>query len=190
MLRPSEMASTMDEKLSSARTMSEASLATAVPVMPIAMPMSASFSAGASLTPSPVIATISSASLSSRTMSCLCLGSAREKTHPPGDARSFFFFARGMSENSLPVNDLPTASLVESKMPISAQIASAVSLLSPVMTTTRMPAVLHASIAPRTSGLGGSRKPARPQNVRSLSMDSYLPGSIRSLCAGWASPPS
>ena len=37
---------TMVEKLSSARTMSEASLATSVPAMPMATPMSASFSAG------------------------------------------------------------------------------------------------------------------------------------------------
>ena len=47
---------TMVEKLSSARTMSEASLATSVPAMPMATPMSASFSAGASFTPSPVMA--------------------------------------------------------------------------------------------------------------------------------------
>lgn len=46
----------MVAKLSSPRTMSAACLATAVPE-PIAMPMSARFSAGASFTPSPVIAT-------------------------------------------------------------------------------------------------------------------------------------
>ena len=44
-------------KSSSARTMSAASLLTSVPVIPIATPMSARRSAGASLTPSPVIAT-------------------------------------------------------------------------------------------------------------------------------------
>jgi hypothetical protein len=44
-------------KLSSSSTMSLASLLTSVPVMPMAMPMSACFSAGASFTPSPVIAT-------------------------------------------------------------------------------------------------------------------------------------
>jgi hypothetical protein len=43
-------------KLSSARTISEALFATAVPE-PIAIPMSAFFRAGASLTPSPVMAT-------------------------------------------------------------------------------------------------------------------------------------
>lgn len=47
---------TMVAKLSSASTMSEAPLATAVPD-PMATPMSASLSAGASFTPSPVMAT-------------------------------------------------------------------------------------------------------------------------------------
>src|SRR3989337_724640 len=53
MTRPSSTAATMVAKLSSARTMSAASLLTSVPVMPMATPMSASLSAGASLTPSP-----------------------------------------------------------------------------------------------------------------------------------------
>ena len=47
----------MVAKLSSVNVMSAAPLATSVP-LPIAQPMSAAFSAGASLTPSPVIATI------------------------------------------------------------------------------------------------------------------------------------
>ena len=46
-------------KLSSVRMMSEASLATSVPAMPMAKPTSAFFSAGASLVPSPVTATTS-----------------------------------------------------------------------------------------------------------------------------------
>ena len=57
MPRPSSTAATMEAKLSSVRVIAAASLVTSVPVMPIAMPMSAFFSAGASLTPSPVIAT-------------------------------------------------------------------------------------------------------------------------------------
>src|SRR3954466_377607 len=56
--RPSSTAATMVAKLSSASTMSAASLDTSVPVMPMAMPMSAVFRAGASLTPSPVMATV------------------------------------------------------------------------------------------------------------------------------------
>ena len=57
MPRPSSTALTMEAKLSSVSTMSEASLVTSVPVMPMAMPMSAALTAGASLTPSPVMAT-------------------------------------------------------------------------------------------------------------------------------------
>ena len=47
----------MVAKLSSRRIIALASFATSVPVTPMATPMSARFSAGASLTPSPVIAT-------------------------------------------------------------------------------------------------------------------------------------
>ena len=58
MARPSRTACTMVAKLSSARIILAASFVTSVPVMPMATPMSAFFSAGASFTPSPVIATI------------------------------------------------------------------------------------------------------------------------------------
>ena len=57
-LLPSSTAFTIVVKLSSASTMSLASFATSVPVIPIAIPKSAFFSAGASFTPSPVIATM------------------------------------------------------------------------------------------------------------------------------------
>ena len=45
-------------KLSSARIIAEASFDTSVPVIPIATPISAFFNAGASFTPSPVMATM------------------------------------------------------------------------------------------------------------------------------------
>lgn len=48
----------MVAKLSSARIISLASLATSVPDIPMAIPILAYFKAGASLTPSPVIAAI------------------------------------------------------------------------------------------------------------------------------------
>ena len=54
---PRPTAETMVAKLSSVSTIVAASFETSVPVMPMAMPMSAFFSAGASFTPSPVIAT-------------------------------------------------------------------------------------------------------------------------------------
>ena len=55
--RPSRIAATIVAKLSSIKTISEASRATSVPFFPIAIPILAAFNAGASLTPSPVIAT-------------------------------------------------------------------------------------------------------------------------------------
>mmetsp|Transcript_96915 Transcript_96915/g.313231 ORF Transcript_96915/g.313231 Transcript_96915/m.313231 type:complete len:222 (-) Transcript_96915:1502-2167(-) len=56
-LRPHLAATTMLAKLSSSRMMFAASLAICVPAIPIAKPTSAFFRAGASLVPSPVIAT-------------------------------------------------------------------------------------------------------------------------------------
>ena len=56
-LRPSWTALTIVAKLSSRSIIWAASFETSVPVIPMATPMSALFSAGASLTPSPVMAT-------------------------------------------------------------------------------------------------------------------------------------
>lgn len=55
--RPSSTPVTMEAKLSSSRTMSAAFLAASEPAIPIAIPISAFFRAGESLTPSPVTAT-------------------------------------------------------------------------------------------------------------------------------------
>ena len=63
--------------MSSASTMSAASFDTSVPVMPIATPMSAVFSAGASFTPSPVMATMAPPACSALTMRSLCSGLTR-----------------------------------------------------------------------------------------------------------------
>ena len=75
--RPSSTAATIDVKLSSVRVISAASFVTSVPVMPIATPMSARFSAGASLTPSPVIATEWPCPCSAWTTRSLCAGETR-----------------------------------------------------------------------------------------------------------------
>ena len=57
MFLPCLTASTIVTKLSSVSIMSAAFFATSVPFCPIAIPISAFFKAGASFTPSPVIAT-------------------------------------------------------------------------------------------------------------------------------------
>ena len=77
MRRPSSTATTMVAKSSSARTMSAASLDTSVPVMPIATPMSDRRRAGASLTPSPVIATTAPRAFQASTMRSFCSGLVR-----------------------------------------------------------------------------------------------------------------
>ena len=71
---PSSTAETTVAKLSSVNITSAASFATSVPTIPIAQPMSAFFKAGASFTPSPVIATISPFACHALTILTLCSG--------------------------------------------------------------------------------------------------------------------
>mmetsp|Transcript_88069 Transcript_88069/g.179922 ORF Transcript_88069/g.179922 Transcript_88069/m.179922 type:complete len:259 (-) Transcript_88069:2420-3196(-) len=79
--RPSSTPRTMEAKLSSSRIMSAASRATLVPTMPMATPISAFFRAGASLTPSPVTATISFSSFwNLLTISSFWMGDVRANT--------------------------------------------------------------------------------------------------------------
>ena len=77
MPRPSRTASTIVAKLSSVSVMSDAPFATSVPVMPIAQPMSAALSAGASLTPSPVMETTWPLRCQALTMRILFSGETR-----------------------------------------------------------------------------------------------------------------
>mmetsp|Transcript_6363 Transcript_6363/g.23528 ORF Transcript_6363/g.23528 Transcript_6363/m.23528 type:complete len:220 (-) Transcript_6363:408-1067(-) len=198
MARPSATASTIVAKLSSARTMSEADRATAVPV-PIAIPMSARFSAGASLTPSPVIATISPPFFKRSTSCALCAGSTRDIILTRFEHRSRS--SSGRSSHSEPVIETALArpprilsvpllvsgspgefiitDVLASKAPICSHTDSAVALLSPVATMTRIPALRHTSRACLTSSLGGSTIPTMPMKVRSFSSDRlavWVPG--------------
>ncbi len=74
--RPTSTARMIEAKLSSVKTIAAASLATSVPV-PIAIPISACFKAGASLTPSPVMAEILPLSCQARTIRILFSGETR-----------------------------------------------------------------------------------------------------------------
>ena len=80
MPRPPSTAETMVAKLSSVRIMSAASFVTSVPVIPIATPMSARLSAGASLTPSPVIETTLPLRFRTSTRRTLSSGATRATT--------------------------------------------------------------------------------------------------------------
>ena len=90
-----------------------------VPLPPMAMPICAAFSAGASLTPSPVIATISPPALSASTNCSFCSGMIRAKT--------FTVFTHSESaagvrlDNSFPVRQPPFV-----PMPACSAMASAV----------------------------------------------------------------
>ena len=141
--------------------MSAASRATSVPLRPIATPMSAVRSAGASLTPSPVIATTSPASCSARAIRSFCSGVTR------GDERV------GLVERGDAARRRPCASsrgAVEDRAraleqsPMRRAIASAVMPWSPVTMTTRIPAARQRPTASATSGRGGSCIPTRPSN--------------------------
>lgn len=164
MERPSSTAATMVAKLSSASTMSAASLETSVPLMPMAMPMDAWRSAGASLTPSPVIAVTSPSRLSARTRRCLSAGSARQKTRLP-ERSSAACCPSGSAKKARPVNVQASSGSPGEKMPTSLATACAVSFESPVIMMTRMPAARQAEMAPATLGRGGSRMPASPRKV-------------------------
>ena len=123
MERPSSTATSIVAKLSSARTMSAASLATSVP-LPIATPISAFLRAGASLTPSPVMATTSPRSCRRSTSFDLWVGSTRENKLAVFAASSFSLSDR--ASNCRPVKDFPRTSSSGPKTPIWRQIVSAV----------------------------------------------------------------
>ena len=160
MPRPSSTAATIDAKLSSVSVIAAASRATSVPEMPIATPMSAFLSAGASLTPSPVIATTWRCACSAATTRSLCAGDTRAYT-------PILVTRRASSASSIASRSAPVTTSPAARMPSSRATARAVVGWSPVIITTEMPARSQVAIASRASGRGGSIMPTRPRNVRS-----------------------
>ena len=169
MLRPSAIAFAIVAKLSSARTISAAFFATSVPVIPIAIPTSAVFKEGASFTPSPVIATVFPIDFSADTMRILCSGETCAYTLTR-DA------AAASSGTDIFCKSLPVIHSCGSEaIPNSRAIASAVSLLSPVIMTVRTPAFLKSCTAFAASGRMGSFMPASPRKIMSLSWGEESP---------------
>lgn len=126
MRRPARTASTSEAKLSSSSTSAAASRATSVPRRPIATPMSAALSAGASFTPSPVIATTWPCCCSARTMRSLWTGSTRANTcTSPTRSRS------AASSIAASVRPVSTRASPPSTRPAWRAIARAVSAASP-----------------------------------------------------------
>ena len=164
MPRPSSTARTMVAKLSSVRIMWAAPLATSVPDFPMAQPMSAAFRAGASFTPSPVMATTCPRFCQARTIRSLCSGVTRAKTENfPMSCSSMSW---GMKSSSPPV----TASSPSRQMSSCFAMARAVERWSPVIITGRMPARRQRATAFAASGRGGSIMPNRPRKVSSRSV--------------------
>ena len=163
-LRPSRTDDTIVAKLSSASTTSAASFATSVPVIPIATPILASFSAGASLTPSPVIATTLPLCWKALTMRTLCSGATRAKTEILPTISCSFSSER--SSTSVPVSTASCSCII----PNSRAMADAVILWSPVIITGLIPALRHWATATFASSRGGSIIPTIPRNMRSDSI--------------------
>ena len=115
------MVDTMETKSSFNKTSDDASRATSVPRRPMATPIWAALMAGASLTPSPVMATISPLDFRASTMRSFCAGRMRLKTDTcfTLNARSWSF-ARHIDSNRHDVAFLKSArSRVEAeKLPI------------------------------------------------------------------------
>ena len=156
MPRPQRMARTMVAKASSSNRMSQASLVTSVPVMPMATPTSASLMAGASLMPSPVTATDSPCALSVRTTRSLTEGVERAMT------RTLLSASAKAVSSSFSSSAAVTARWPPSSMPSERAMAVAVIRLSPVSIITEMPAVRQASMAGGTSSRTGSAMAAKP----------------------------
>src|SRR3989344_6064587 len=121
---PSLIADTIVLKLSSFNVKSATERDTSVPFFPIAIPICASFKAGASLTPSPVIATISPLAFSALTILSLCSGVTLAKT----------VVLLTIEHNSvLSILSSSSPIIIVVPNPTCFAIAYAVSLLSPVI---------------------------------------------------------
>ena len=139
--------------------MSALSLATSVPVMPIATPILARLIDGASLTPSPVIATTSPSSRSASTMRILCSGATRANTSV--NSTCCLSCSSVKSSSSAPLRTW----WLGFNSPIASAIARAVLGKSPVIMIVRMPALAAFARAGFTSGRAGSIIPTKPTKI-------------------------
>ena len=168
-LLPSLTAETIVAKLSSRTIISADSLLTSVPVIPIATPISAFFSAGASFIPSPVIATTFPFFCNALTILNLCSGFTRAKT------LIFSIFSSSscslIDSSSFPVIAMLPGFIIPSVF----ATAIAVSRWSPVIIFTSIPAFWHNLIASMASGLGASIIAAIPKKTSSDSASALFP---------------
>ncbi len=170
MVRPLLTDCSIVVNLSSIRIKSAESFVTSVPAIPIAIPISAARNAGASLTPSPVIATICPCFCNCLTMRCLCSGDTR--------AQIFVWFTRLYNSSSdifsISIPLITVASTV-STIPNSKAIALAVFSWSPVIITTSTFAFFNVLTDSFTSSRAGSIIPATPVIINCFSNSSTDP---------------
>lgn len=187
----------MELKLSSNKIIPDAYLATYVPAIPIANPISAFLRAGASFVPSPVIATTFPSCFKPVAMRYLSSGEDLAKTLKL--SATFVKFSKfptvytalspSPSVTNPPTNSLktfPSITVVSisyvsgcqsaSKMPAYLAIAIAVFLLSPVTILTLTPALAQTSTAFLIPSLRGSLIPTIPMIIRSFSISSHSSG--------------
>ena len=157
-MRPCSTAKTIVAKLSSDRIIRPAFLATSVP-LPMAIPMSAALIAGASLTPSPVMATTSPFFFSVSASSTLCSGATRPTT-PMSSMRA----SRSGSDSA--AKSAPR--MASPGMPTCLAIAAPVMTSSPVTMRTRMWAAWALATAAWRLVPGGSTIPTRLASCRSV----------------------
>ena len=143
--------------------MSATFLVTSVPVMPMPIPMSAALMAGASLTPSPVMAVTMLRARQALTILTLCSGCTLAYTEYVAT------LLRSSSSDMSSSSEPSMASAELSIIPRSFPMATAVSSWSPVIMIGLMPAVRHSATASLTSGLIGSIMPVSPTKISSCS---------------------
>ncbi len=150
-----------------------ASRATSVPDAPMATPMSARRRAGASFTPSPVIATTWPSARSDSAMRSLVSGELRAITASRWSARRASRAGSVRASTCVPV---ATPCSGSTGMPTCRAMAAAVRPLSPVTTSTRTPAWRHRSTAAAAEARGGSTSPTTPTRRSSRSASMRSPG--------------
>nr|GMD95174.1 hypothetical protein CDL15_Pgr001607 [Ipomoea batatas] len=146
-----------DAKLSSKMTMSELSLATSVPWIPMDSPMSASFRAEVSFVPM--------CHLLHCTISSLSKGEDLAITRMFSTRSIRCSSVRFLNSNPS-MTDPSSGAWLGCRMPHSVAIAFAVKTLSPVIILMFTPANWHDSTAFFTPSLQGSFRPASPRKVR------------------------
>mmetsp|Transcript_61984 Transcript_61984/g.192123 ORF Transcript_61984/g.192123 Transcript_61984/m.192123 type:complete len:277 (-) Transcript_61984:250-1080(-) len=177
--RPCSMPRTTEAKLSSRTMRSAASLLTSEP-LPMAKPQFDCFSAGASLTPSPVTATHSPRLWKALTIWSFCFGVVLAKTaswywHTCCQSSSLRLSRSGPVRTMAREAGVPCVRLARLlalstspalMMPTCCAMALAVAGWSPVTITTRTCAPWHWVMASLTPARGGSLRPTHPRKAR------------------------